>query len=170
VRAALSQARAPRLGQPVAAAVARDAAARRCGSTEAALEAALARCARPRPRPNGTGVTLAPTTAAPICWRCGASWSPARADEADTAALRAALLADLPALIDAFAAMRAEEGAALAAIGAQIDRIAALTEDAARCAEEPPRRDGRALAEALAAIWTRPPAGRPARGSSRNSR
>jgi uncharacterized protein (TIGR00255 family) len=57
-------------------------------------------------------------------------------DEADTAALRGVLLADLPGLLAEFDAARAAEGAALAeVIGAQIDRIAALTEDAAASAD-----------------------------------
>ena len=60
----------------------------------------------------------------------------APSDEADTAALRGELLADLPGLLAAFDAARAAEGAALGqVVGAQIDRIAALTEDAAASAD-----------------------------------
>ena len=60
----------------------------------------------------------------------------APADEADTAPLRSDLLADLPGLLAAFDAARAAEGAALEqVIGTQIDRIAALTEDAASSAD-----------------------------------
>jgi uncharacterized protein (TIGR00255 family) len=60
----------------------------------------------------------------------------APSDETDTTALRSELLSDLPGLLAAFDAARAAEGAALAqVIGAQIDRIAALTEDAAASAE-----------------------------------
>ena len=45
----------------------------------------------------------------------------------DTTPLRAAILADLPGLLVDFHAMRAAEGAALAAvIGAQLDQIDAL--------------------------------------------
>ena len=51
----------------------------------------------------------------------------------DTGPLRAIILADLPALLADFAAMRAGEGAALAAVlTAQLDRIAALTAEAQR--------------------------------------
>ncbi len=51
--------------------------------------------------------------------------------DADTAPLRSAILADLPALIADFQAMRAGEGAALGAvIAAQVTRIATLTDDA----------------------------------------
>jgi uncharacterized protein (TIGR00255 family) len=60
----------------------------------------------------------------------------APADEADTSALRAALLADLPKLLEAFDTARAVEGAALAKVIAdQIDRIATLTETAAESAD-----------------------------------
>ncbi|MFN4172490.1 MAG: YicC/YloC family endoribonuclease, partial [Pseudorhodobacter sp.] len=48
--------------------------------------------------------------------------------EEDTSGLRAALLADLPALLAEFNASRAAEGAALhAVIAAQLDRVEALT-------------------------------------------
>jgi uncharacterized protein (TIGR00255 family) len=54
----------------------------------------------------------------------------------DTAPLRAVLLADLPRLLDAFAASRMAEGAALdRVIGGQIDLIAGLVRDAAREAD-----------------------------------
>lgn len=57
-------------------------------------------------------------------------------EETDTATLRGDLLADLPGLLAAFDAARAAEGAALGqVIGAQIDRIAALTGDAASSAD-----------------------------------
>jgi uncharacterized protein (TIGR00255 family) len=48
--------------------------------------------------------------------------------ETDSAPLRQAVLADLPALLADFTAMRAKEGAALASVlGHQLDRIADLT-------------------------------------------
>ena len=71
----------------------------------------------------------------------------------DTAPLRAAILADLPALLDEFARMRAAEGAALnAVIAAQLDQIARLTAEAAT--EAAARRDAAAgaLREALARV------------------
>jgi uncharacterized protein (TIGR00255 family) len=75
------------------------------------------------------GVTLRPATAADVLTLRGVL--DAQAQEIDTTPLRAALLADLPPLLTDFTAMRATEGAALATvIGAQIDRIAALTRDA----------------------------------------
>lgn len=65
--------------------------------------------------------------------------------EIDTAPLRAAILADLPALLNDFNTMRAAEGAALhAVITAQLDRIAALAADAATEAQA--RRDASASA------------------------
>jgi uncharacterized protein (TIGR00255 family) len=73
--------------------------------------------------------------------------------EIDTAPLRAAILADLPALLRDFNAMRAAEGAALhAVITAQLDRIATLTAEAATEAQA--RRDASAatLRDALARV------------------
>jgi uncharacterized protein (TIGR00255 family) len=73
--------------------------------------------------------------------------------EAETAPLRAALLADLPALLADFGAMRAAEGAALAGvIAGQLDQIAALTK-AARAEAEARRGSTRAaLEEALSRL------------------
>ncbi len=60
----------------------------------------------------------------------------ATTQDADTTALRALLAADMAGLLADFAAMRRAEGAALASvIGAQIDRIAALTAGAQTEAE-----------------------------------
>ncbi|MFN3825724.1 MAG: YicC/YloC family endoribonuclease [Pseudorhodobacter sp.] len=73
--------------------------------------------------------------------------------EEDTSGLRAALLADLPALLAEFNASRAAEGAALhAVIAAQLDRVEALTNAAAVAAET--RRDSAAqtLRDALARV------------------
>jgi uncharacterized protein (TIGR00255 family) len=76
------------------------------------------------------GITLtAPSTADVMQFRAVLDQG---APEADTATLRAALLADLPGLLADFAAMRAAEGRALGQVlSAQLDRIAALTADAA---------------------------------------
>ena len=58
------------------------------------------------------------------------------AAEQDTTSLKAALLADLEPLIESFTAMRAAEGEALARdLGAQIDTIARLTDEAQTAAE-----------------------------------
>lgn len=84
------------------------------------------------------GVTLAQPTSADVLAMRGVLEQSAA--EEDTAPLRTAILADLPALLDEFHAMRAAEGRALqAVIGAQIDSIAALAGDARKQAEA--RRD-----------------------------
>lgn len=84
------------------------------------------------------GVTLAQPTSADVLAMRGVLEQSAA--EEDTAPLRTAILADLPALLDEFHAMRAGEGKALqAVIGAQIDSIAALAGDARKQAEA--RRD-----------------------------
>lgn len=73
--------------------------------------------------------------------------------EIDTAPLRAAILADLPALLRDFNMMRAAEGAALhSVITAQLDRIATLAADAATEAQA--RRDAAAttLRDALTRV------------------
>ncbi len=97
------------------------------------------------------GVTLGQATAADVLAVRGVLES-AATDE-DSGPLRAALLADLPALLADFAAMRASEGAALQAVIAdQLDQIAALT--VAAKVEADSRRDTAAatLREALARI------------------
>jgi uncharacterized protein (TIGR00255 family) len=99
----------------------------------------------------GAGVTLAQATAADVLGVRGVlDTGPV---DADTTPLRAAILADLPALLSEFNAMRAAEGAALnGVIVAQLDRIAALTVDAK--AEAEARRDASATAlrDALAKV------------------
>ena len=88
------------------------------------------------------GVTLAQATAADVLAVRGVL--DMQATDEDTAPLRAAILADLPALLAAFTAMRATEGAALnAVIAAQIDRIDTL--HAAATAEAAARRETAAL-------------------------
>ena len=97
------------------------------------------------------GVTLAQATAADVLAVRGVLEM--ASVEEDTAPLRAALLADLPALLAEFAAMRASEGAAMqGVIAAQLDQIDALTRAAK--AEAEARRDvaGATLREALARV------------------
>ncbi|MFN3722807.1 MAG: YicC/YloC family endoribonuclease [Paracoccaceae bacterium] len=97
------------------------------------------------------GVTLGQATAADVLAVRGVMETASTDD--DTAPLRAALLADLPALMAEFAAMRAGEGAAMqTVIAAQLDRIDALT--VAAKAEADARRDTAAasLREALARV------------------
>jgi len=94
------------------------------------LTAALAALGQVEAAARAAGVTLQPPSATDVLTLRGIL--DAQAQEVDTTPLRQALLADLPALLADFAAMRAAEGAALhTVIAAQIDRIAALT-DAAR--------------------------------------
>ena len=98
-----------------------------------------------------TGVTLAQATAADVLVMRGVL--DAAAIEADTTALRAALMEDFPKLISDFNAMRAAEGAALnRVIAGQLGTIAALTADAAT--EALARRDSSAvtLRDALARV------------------
>jgi len=99
------------------------------------------------------GVTLGQATAADVLSMRGVL--EAGAVEADTTALRAALLADLPALIADFQTNRTAEGSALAAIiAAQLDTIARLTADATN--EATARRDTApaALRDALSRVLT----------------
>ena len=77
----------------------------------------------------------------------------APAEEVEAGALKAALLADLDALIAAFHASRDAEGAALAGvIGAQVDRIEALTRQAAESAETRAEAQRAALKAAVARV------------------
>ncbi|TGD45492.1 YicC family protein [Pseudotabrizicola sediminis] len=96
------------------------------------------------------GVTLAQATAADVLAVRGVLETASA--EADTAPLRAALLADLPALLAEFTEMRAAEGAAMhGVIAAQLDQIDALTR--AAITEADLRRD--AAAGALRAALAR---------------
>lgn len=117
---------------------------REAGAAEAlainrdALHGVLAALAEVERAAAQAGVTLAQATAADVLAVRGVMET--GAVEADTAPLRAALLADLPGLLAAFVAARRAEGAALAAVlGAQIDTIARLTAEAA--SEAAARRD-----------------------------
>ena len=84
------------------------------------------------------GVTLGQPTSADVLAFRGVLET--ASPDADTAPLRAAILADLPALIADFQAMRAREGAALeTVIAAQLTQIAILTASAAT--EATARRD-----------------------------
>ena len=93
---------------------------------EAGLAAALAAIGRIEAAAMNTGVTLRQPTSADVLTLRGVI--DATQQETDTTPLRQAVLADLPALLADFTAMRATEGAALATVlGSQIDRIADLT-------------------------------------------
>ena len=94
------------------------------------LGAALEALSRVEMAAMTAGMTLRQPTAADVLTLRGVI--DAGAQETDTAPLRLALLADLPALVADFTAMRATEGAALKAILiTQLGRIAALTTEAA---------------------------------------
>ncbi|MFN4158263.1 MAG: YicC/YloC family endoribonuclease [Gemmobacter sp.] len=97
------------------------------------------------------GVTLRQASQAEVLMMRGVT--EAGAEDDDTAPIRAALLADLPALLADFQASRAAEGAALAAvIATQVDRIAALTEAARAEAEARRPAAAEALRTALARV------------------
>lgn len=97
------------------------------------------------------GVTLAQATAADVLVMRGVL--DANATEEDTTPLRTAIMADFPALLAAFNAMRASEGAALnAVISAQLDRIATLTQEAKTQADARRDASAAALRDALAKI------------------
>ena len=116
-----------------------------------ALSAVLRALAAVEDAAMQSGVTLAQATAADVLAVRGVL-DTSTTDE-DTAPLRTAILADLPALLADFGAMRATEGAALnAVIAAQLDRIDSLTRDAGL--EAAARRDSAAatLREALARV------------------
>jgi uncharacterized protein (TIGR00255 family) len=94
-----------------------------------ALATALAALAEVETAAEAAGVTLQHSTAADVLMLRGVMEG---APEGDDTGLAERLAADLPALIDGFDAMRAAEGQALSAIlGAQVDRIATLTGEAA---------------------------------------
>lgn len=116
-----------------------------------ALTGVLAALAEVEAAAMAAGVTLAQATAADVLAVRGVLDTSAA--EIDTAPLRAAILADLPALVAEFQAMRATEGAALnAVIAGQLDQIAGLT--AAAATEAAARREAAAtsLREALAKV------------------
>ncbi len=111
-----------------------------------ALTAVLSALSEVEAAAMDAGVTLAQATQAEVLAVRGVLEM--ATGEEDAGPLRAALLADLPALIADFKANRAAEGAALAvALAGQIDRIEALTVEARAAAEA--RRD--AAAETLRA-------------------
>ncbi len=118
---------------------------------EAQLSRVLAAFSRIEDAAADAGLTLVHSTAADVLMQRGVIDN--GIVQEDTAPLRAALLADLPALLQDFAAMRASEGAALdKVIRQQIDRIETLTAKAAKAAEA--RRDdvAKTLRENLARV------------------
>ena len=100
---------------------------------QAAMGAALDALSRVEAEALARGMTLAPSRAADIVALRGVMT--AEAPQAAHAALRDALVADFIHVLDAFCAMRDEEGGRLHAIlSAQIDEIAALIDEATQSA------------------------------------
>jgi len=99
----------------------------------AQLDAVLAALDQIQERAFAMGVTLAQPTAADVLAQRGVLVAGKADDRSE--ALAAALLADIPPLVDAFVDMRAGEGAALSAvIDGHLTEIARLTEAAATAA------------------------------------
>ncbi|MDZ4396023.1 YicC/YloC family endoribonuclease [Cypionkella sp.] len=116
-----------------------------------ALAAVLSALTQIEDAAMAAGVTLGQPTGADVLGVRGVL--DATSADADTAPLRAALLADLPLLLTDFQAMRAAEGAALnSVIATQLSRIADLTAQAD--AEATARRDSApaTLRDALAKV------------------
>ena len=121
----------------------------------AALSAALRALADVEQAAMAAGVTLGQPSAADVLTVRGVLETGAA--EADPAPLRAAVLADLPALIAAFQHMRQAEGAALQAlISGQIDQIAALVTAAALAADARRPAVQAALQDAVARVMADP--------------
>lgn len=155
VRAALA-ARIARGSVTLTLKLAREGAGEAVSVSPAGLSAALAALRAVADAAAAAGVAVAPPTAAEVLALRGVA--EAGAAEADPAALLSALTADLGPLLDAFAAMRQAEGAAIGAlIAGHLDRIAALTVAArtAAAAREPRWRAQQA--EALARLMADPP-------------
>jgi len=118
------------------------------GPDRAALARALAQVAAVQAMAAEVGVDLVPPSAAEVlALRSAIDAGP---DEAERAALLATLVADLDGLTAALVRSRAAEGAALAEVlTSQIDRIAALADEAAVAAEARRPEAERALREAV---------------------
>ncbi len=118
---------------------------------DAVLAGVLAALSRAEGVAMAAGVTLAQATAADVLTMRGVLETGTTDD--DTTPLRAAILADLPGLLVDFHAMRAAEGAALAAvIGAQLDQISALLGTARNLAQARRDRGPASLREAIARL------------------
>ena len=114
--------------------VTRDDAAAVSALNTAQMKAAVASLLAIEAEAMEMGLSLAPARASDIAMMRGVMEQSTTQD--DPASLRKALLAELPALLDAFDTMRREEGAALLAVLlGQLDEIEALTREAAALAE-----------------------------------
>jgi uncharacterized protein (TIGR00255 family) len=116
-----------------------------------ALTAVLAALKQVEDAAMAAGVTLGQPTGADVLAVRGVLDT--SSSDADTAPLRAAILTDLSALLTEFHAMRAAEGLALnRVIDAQLERIAALTTEAATEAAARRESSAASLRDALARI------------------
>ena len=118
----------------------------------AGLAAALAAVAQVQAVAAGNGLDLAPLRASDLMSIRGVLET-AAPEDTDTAALLAALLADLGAALNDFDAMRRAEGQALAGVlAAQLDRIATLVVEARTLAEARRPKVAESLRAALARV------------------
>ncbi len=116
-----------------------------------ALDAVLRLAAEVAARAEASGLALAPVTAADLMAMRGVVETTAA--EEDTAPLAGAILADLPALIQAFNASRAAEGLALnGVISGQVQSVTDLVGAAKTAAEARRPKAREALGEALTRI------------------
>ncbi|WP_226782241.1 YicC/YloC family endoribonuclease [Oceaniglobus trochenteri] len=133
--------RVVRAGQAAGVRIDAEALARTLDQIAAVEEAAMAR-----------GVNIVAPSATDILSQRGILEAPSSEAE-DTAPLRKALVADFPALLADFNAMRAREGAALhGVLTAQIDQIADLTQEAGALGAERADRMAAQLRENLARV------------------
>lgn len=106
------------------------------GFAAADLDRLLGQIAAVTARAEAAGVTLRAPTALDLLHERGILDDTGGPDAAAGPELVAALMADVPGLLDAFDEGRAREGAALARVlGEQVSRIATLTTEARRVAE-----------------------------------
>ena len=120
------------------------------------LRAALALVAEVERGARDAGVALAPTTPAMVLAMPGVTRE--AHDEPDAEALRAALLSDLSALVEAWDAMRIAEGERLAGIvAAQLAEIEGLAEAAAAAARDREPHRAEALREAVSRLAAEAP-------------
>ncbi|WP_444465153.1 YicC/YloC family endoribonuclease [Rhodobacter capsulatus] len=150
-RAALTQ-RVSRGNIQLSLKLARSSGAERLRLSGPGLTAALAALREIEEAARLHGVSLAPALATDLLSVRGVL-DQSGAETEDQAPLRGALLADLDRLLEAFVAMRRAEGGQLGGIiVAQIDRIADLTEQAAKVAEARRPEVAAALQAALARV------------------
>ena len=118
---------------------------------EARLAELIAAVGRVEGMARDAGIATTPPTALDLLQRAASGSD--RADDETVVRLRTALLAAFDRLLDDFAAMRNDEGAALAAVlSGQLDRIATLVAAAGEAAEARMSRTGEALRRNVARL------------------